>query len=75
MILFEVSHDFLQSGVILELKAVPESPHCLSVLGLRCGDGFRESEEWQSQVNETILIVFQFLLSADDLFEICLVKK
>lgn len=48
MVLLKVINDILECRIVLELKAVPECPFGLSVLGLRRCDGFGESEEWQS---------------------------
>lgn len=50
--------DLRQGGIVRELKAVPERPLCLAILGLGRCDGLRESEERQSQVDETVLVIF-----------------
>ena len=67
MFLLEPRDDLLEGGVVLELEAVPQRPLCRSVLVLLGRYRFRETEERQGEVHESIFVVLEFVLAIDDL--------
>lgn len=67
MFFLEKLDDFLQGGVVLEVKPIPKGPFYLPVLGLLGSYGLRETEEWQSKIDKSILVIFEFIFSVDDL--------
>ena len=70
MFILEPVNDLLKSGITAEGKAVPECPFYVTILVLLGGDGLRESEEWESKVDETVLVRLELLLTVNDLREI-----
>ena len=70
MLLPEPSDELLQRRVILELKTVPKRPLHTTVLALLRGDRLREPEERQSEIDETVLVVFELVLAVDDLVKL-----
>jgi len=65
MFFLEVSDDVLQRRIILELETIPEGPLNGTIHRLFGGDRFRETEEWKSQINESVLVVLKFVLLVD----------
>ena len=65
MFFLEVSDDVLQRRIILELETIPEGPLNGTIRRLFGGDRFRETEEWKSQINESVLVVLKFVLLVD----------
>lgn len=68
--ILEPVNDLLKRGITAEGKAVPECPFYVTILVLLGGDGLRESEEWESKVDETVLVGLELLLAVNDLREI-----
>ena len=67
MLLLEPINNLLERRVVLELEAVPERPLSAAVLVLLRGDGLGEAEEGKSKIDEAVLVVFQLVLSIDNL--------
>jgi hypothetical protein len=63
----EVRDDVLQSGVSLELESIPECPLRRSVFILHGANRLRETEEGQGEIDEAVLVVFEFTFAIDDL--------
>jgi hypothetical protein len=65
--LLEPRDDLLEGGVVLELEAIPQRPLCRSVLVLLGRYRFRETEERQGEVHESIFVVIKLVLAVYDL--------
>jgi len=53
----EPRDELLERGVVLEFEPVPESPLSVVEFVLLDSYGFREAEEGQREVDETVLVV------------------
>ena len=67
MLLLEPCDDLLERRVILKLKPIPQRPLCCPVLVLRGRYRFRETEEGQGEVHESIFVVIELVLAVYDL--------
>lgn len=67
MVVLEKVKELLQGRIVLQLESVPERPFRLAVLLFCRGDGLGEAKEWQGEVDETVLVIFQLVLAIDDL--------
>jgi hypothetical protein len=67
VLLLEPIHDVFERRVVLELEGIPKRPLRIVVLLLGRSNRLRETEEGQSQVDEAILVLFEFLFAVDDL--------
>lgn len=67
MVVCEPLYDLLQSRVIMELEAVPERPLSGSILILRSSNRLRKTEERQRKINETVLVILEFVFCINNL--------
>lgn len=67
MVLLEPVQELSQRRIAFNLKPVPQSPLSLTILLLRCRNRLRETEEGQSQIYETVLVVHKLVLAVDQL--------
>lgn len=67
MVGLEPCDKLLQSRVVLELQAIPQSPFRVTKLFLLGRDRFRETKERQSEVHKSVLVFLEFVLPINDL--------
>lgn len=67
VVLLEPIQELLQRRIGLNLKPVPQSPLSLPILLLRRCNRLRETEEGQSQIHETVLVVLKLVLAVNQL--------
>lgn len=65
MFLLEVGDDVFQRRIILELETIPEGPLDRTILRLFGGDRFRKPEERKCQIDESVLVILEFVLLVD----------
>lgn len=65
--LLEPVDDLLESRVAREIESVPQSPLHVAVLVLLSSNRLREAEEWQSEIDEAVLVRFKILFAVDNL--------
>jgi hypothetical protein len=69
MLLLEPRDDLPERRVILEFEPIPQRPVRRPVLVLFCLYRFRETEEWQGEIDKSIFVVLELVLSVNDLME------
>jgi hypothetical protein len=73
VVVSEVCDEFFKRGVVVQLESVPKGPFSLAILELGGGNRLGKAKEGQSQVDETVLVIFQLVLAVDDLLrQFCL---
>lgn len=70
MIGLEPINDLSECRVVLENETVPKCPLGFTVLVLGSSNRLRETEEGQSKIDESVLVVVHLSLIVDDLVEL-----